>query len=227
MSFGESVWERTRGRDALGERAYLGAVSGFTVYGLVLASVIGYMTMDWKPGILGFLFIGLAIPIAGVFIALSSDHWPISLFGYTLIVVGLGAIIGPSVALYDTSVVMTAFAATAGVSIAMSVVGIVYPRLLLGWGGYFFAALFALLLVRVGQLFMAGFGVSPTVWDWPFIDYAAALLFSLYIIYDWNRAMDLPKTIDNAVDAAVAIFLDIANLFINLLRIFGGRGGRN
>ena len=35
------------------------------------------------------------------------------------------------------------------------------------------------------------------------------------------------ETIQSAVDAAVAIFLDIANLFINLLRIFGGRGGRD
>jgi FtsH-binding integral membrane protein len=46
-------------------------------------------------------------------------------------------------------------------------------------------------------------------------------LFCAYIIYDWNRALRLPYTVDNAIDAAVALYLDIMNLFIHLLRILG------
>ena len=58
---------------AMSERAYISAVSGFTVYGMVLASFVAYMTVDWRPGILGLLLVGLGIPIAGIFIALKSD----------------------------------------------------------------------------------------------------------------------------------------------------------
>ena len=73
MSLGESVWKRARGMSTLSERAYISAVSGFTVYGMVLASFVAYMTVDWRPGILGLLLVGLGIPIAGIFIALKSD----------------------------------------------------------------------------------------------------------------------------------------------------------
>ena len=227
MSLGESVWKRARGVSALSERAYLSAVSGFTVYGMVLASLVAYMTMDWRPGILSFLFLGFGVPIAGIFIALRSDDWATSFIGYNMIVMGMGAISGPSVSYYNSGVIMTALLATSGVTVAMSLVGIMHPRLLLNWGGYLFGALLALVFVRFGQLFMAGFGVSATLWDWPLIDYGAAVLFSLYIIYDWNRAMNIPRTLDNAVDSAVAIFLDVINLFWSFVRIFGGRGSRN
>lgn len=53
------------------------------------------------------------------------------------------------------------------------------------------------------------------------IDYAAAALFAGLIFFDINRAMQLPRTMDNAVDCAVALYLDIFNLFIRLLSILG------
>ena len=48
-----------------------------------------------------------------------------------------------------------------------------------------------------------------------------AYIFSLYIGFDWSRAQVMSKTLDNAVDAAVQIYLDIINLFIRLLKIMG------
>lgn len=223
MKLGEAVWDRAgNGVDTLSKTGYLGAVSGFTVYGLVLATIIAAKTMSWHPeSIWPVLLIGLGIPIVGIFIALRSDHWPTSLAGYTMVVVGLGAITGPTVALYETGVVMTALGATAGVTVVTSLVGIIYPRSLESWGGYLFGALLALVFVRVAQAIMASVGVSESVWYMPWIEYGAALLFSLYIIYDWNRALRLDHTLDNAVDCALAIFLDVVNLFITLLRIFG------
>ena len=34
-----------------------------------------------------------------------------------------------------------------------------------------------------------------------------------------------PKTLDNAVDSALDIYLDVINLFLRILRILGSRGG--
>nr|MCR5618576.1 Bax inhibitor-1 family protein [Lachnospiraceae bacterium] len=49
-----------------------------------------------------------------------------------------------------------------------------------------------------------------------------AALFSGYIGYDFWRAQQFPKTLDNAVDCAVDIYLDIINLFLRILRILAG-----
>ncbi|MBI4119671.1 MAG: US12 family protein [Parcubacteria group bacterium] len=226
LGFGESVWEREgSASNELTKHSYIAAVSAFTTYGIVLASVVAFMTLGWRPAsIWPVLGIGLAMPIVGILIATLSDAWLVSMFGYSLLVVGLGAITGPSVSLYETGVVITALTATAGVSVVMSLTGILYPNSLEGMGSYLFGGLLALVFVRFGQAIMAGMGISESIWYMPYIEYGAALLFSLYIVYDWNRALRLPHTLDNAVDCSMAIFLDIINLFITLLRIFGGVG---
>ena len=54
-------------------------------------------------------------------------------------------------------------------------------------------------------------------------DWIAAGLFSLYIGYDIYRSQQFAKTVDNAVDCALDIYLDVANLFIRLLQILGHR----
>jgi FtsH-binding integral membrane protein len=224
FSLSESVWKRgeVSEADTMSRTGYTAAVTLFTVYGLVVASYLAYRCMHWQPSsIWEFLIIGLGIPIVGIIISLASKNWFISLIGYTAVVVGLGIITGPTIAMYKTGVVITALMATGGVTLVMSLVGILYRGSLEHWGGYLFGALLALVFVRFGQVIMASMGVSETIWYMPWIEYGAAVLFSLYIIYDWNRALQLPHTADNAVDSAVAIFLDIINLFLTLLRIMG------
>jgi FtsH-binding integral membrane protein len=220
--FGDSVWKREGavGEGQLSRYAYLQAVTFATVYGLVISSMVAYSTMSWKMGVLGLIVVGLVVPIIGIVIALSSDSWPISLFGYTLVTVGLGAIIGPTVGMLSSVIVMKAFMATCGVTVVMSLIGIFYPRSLEHWGGYLFAGLLALVFVRIAQGLLMSFGVGQSLWYVSVIEYAATALFSLYIIYDWNRALRLPHTLDNAVDCALAIYLDIVNLFVTLLRIY-------
>jgi len=229
MSFklGDSVWERSDNLlpDTMSDRQYILAVTMFTVYGLFLTSIIGYNTMAWHPtSIWTVLGIGLVIPIIGIIIALKSDFWPVSLAGYTMVVVGLGIIIGPCVAMYKTTVVINAIMATFGVTCIMSLTGIIYPKSLAHWGGYLSGALLALIVVRCIQIYMFSRGMMYEGHGWMiYIEYAGAVLFSLYIIYDWNRAMRLTHTLDNAVDCALAIYLDIINLFLHLLKILGSR----
>ena len=50
------------------------------------------------------------------------------------------------------------------------------------------------------------------------------LMFFLgYIGFDWSRANSIPKTLDNAVDSAASLYMDIINLFLRILRIMGRR----
>jgi FtsH-binding integral membrane protein len=57
------------------------------------------------------------------------------------------------------------------------------------------------------------------------VTWIGAAIFALYIGYDYWRAQQFPKTLDNAIDCSLDIYLDIINLFIRILRILGSRGG--
>ena len=50
-------------------------------------------------------------------------------------------------------------------------------------------------------------------------DYVVVLLFCGYVGFDWARAQQYPKTLDNAIDCAADIYVDIINLFIRILSI--------
>ena len=41
--------------------------------------------------------------------------------------------------------------------------------------------------------------------------------YSADIWYDWAKAQNNVKTLDNAIDSAVALYLDVINLFLRLL----------
>jgi FtsH-binding integral membrane protein len=53
------------------------------------------------------------------------------------------------------------------------------------------------------------------------IDWIVVLIFCGYVGYDWGRANRLPRTVDNAIDSAASLYMDIINLFLRILRILG------
>ena len=66
--------------------------------------------------------------------------------------------------------------------------------------------------MRILQVFV------PNLQNVGFVDWLAAGLFALYIGYDMWRASEIPANLDNAVDVAASLYLDIINLFLSLLR---------
>lgn len=49
-------------------------------------------------------------------------------------------------------------------------------------------------------------------------DWAVALIFCGYIGFNWVRANEMPRTLDNAIDCAAELYLDIINLFVRILQ---------
>ncbi|MBI4276401.1 hypothetical protein HY629_01025 [Candidatus Uhrbacteria bacterium] len=43
-------------------------------------------------------------------------------------------------------------------------------------------------------------------------------LFSFHVVHDWQRALLLPRTLDNAVDCALAVYLDAVNVSLTAIR---------
>jgi len=216
--FKDRIGRSDGGADRMSARAYIAALTVFIAGGLLGSACMASLTYNMKPNwmwIAGyFVLCG-----GGVFIAFASNNWMISALGYILVIVPTGATLGPYIHLFTLASVLKIALLTTGASVGVGVAGAIYPKSVAHWSGYLLTGLIVLILGDLSRAFMPAFGlpaVPPALWEW-----AGALLFSGFIFFDMNRAMRMDYTLDNAVDSAVALYLDILSLFIRLLEIFG------
>jgi protein lifeguard len=76
------------------------------------------------------------------------------------------------------------------------------------------------------------FGIVAIFWNNPIVQLIysclAALLYGIYLIYDTQLVIGRGKyqySLDDAFDAAINLYLDIIQMFLNLLRIIGAVSG--
>lgn len=208
------VFDRS-GSDTLSRRSFYAAIGGVLTWGFMLTALIADRTADWHPGLGMYLLVGLVVPIIGIFMSASTNP-AISFLAFNLVVVPFGAILGPVLAHYNVTqpgIVGQAAGLTAAVTACMAASGLLFPNFYSKIGGALFMALICLVVVGLIGLFVPGFA------DLMIIHYLAAGLFALYIGWDMYRASTIPATLDNAVDVSIALYLDIINLFLRLLRI--------
>lgn len=213
-----TVWEN-HGANTMSRNSFYGLIGMVLSWGFLLTHVVAQMTAAWQMNIWNLLLVGLVIPIAGIFLSARSENPFVSFVGFNMVVVPFGAILGPTLAYYEVAApgaVEQAALATGAVTGIMAITGFFFPRFYSNIGGALFMALLCLLGVRILQIFV------PSLQSLGIIDYLAAGLFALYIGYDMWRASEIAATADNAIDVAVSLYLDIINLFLNLLSIFGG-----
>jgi modulator of FtsH protease len=135
------------------------------------------------------------------------------LFGFGLL---LGLALGPVLSAYakaDPSAVWQAAGTTGAFVAALGAIGYATRRDLSSWARTLFWALLALIV----------FGIVATFVSIPHANviYAVAglVIFGGYTIFDFNR---LRRTgIEDTVPIAANIFLDIVNVFLLLLNLFG------
>ncbi len=202
----------------ISDRSYNLILIGTLVWGLlvnvVICSHVGDVTRYISP--IAFIVLYFISATAGIMISRKSNNAAVSFVGYNLVVIPLGLTISMLVAEYggiDAAVVKNAFLYTMLVTMGMLGLVLIFPAFFSKIGNALLGLLIGLILGEVVLMFM---GVRQTVTDW-----IAAGIFSLYIAYDIFRSQQFPKTVDNAVDCALDIYLDIANLFIRILQISG------
>ena len=158
--------------------------------------------------------------IVGIIIALKSENPIVSLIGYAMITIPFGLMLGPIVAMYTAASVVKVLFLTTAIVVILGIVGAVIPDSLDGWAGPLLGLLLLLLLGYFIVPFAGVFGIpintAMTVLDW-----AGVLLFGVLVIFDLNRAMHIPYTMDNSIDSAIGIYLDFINIFIRLLSLVG------
>lgn len=161
------------------------------------------------------VFIGYIIScLIGITMVHKSKSALVSFIGYNFIVVPIGMVLSISLTQYDPDIILRAVVATAIVTGVMLVASTLYPKMFLGLGRTLTFALITVIIVELVMVLV--FHTSSTVIDW-----IVVMIFCGYIGYDWSVANQYQKTVDNAVDSAADLYLDIINLFLRILRILG------
>ena len=128
----------------------------------------------------------------------------------------LSAILGA----YPTGVVLNAGMTTAAVALAAGVYGYTTKRDLSGMGSFLFVGLLGVIIASVVGIFIQ----LPLLYIG--ISAVAAVLFTGFLVFDLNRVANVRgATEGTAILMAVRIYLDLVNLFLALLRLFGFAAG--
>ena len=213
LGYGLGAGEVTRDRS----REVFGQVMGLVALTLACTALGAYIGRNLNGHTGLFLFIGAFACIFGLNIASSRGREQLAialLFGLGLL---LGLAIGPVVAAYakaEPAVVWQAAGATAGFVAALGAYGYATRRNLSSWARGLFWALLGLILFGIIGLFVA-------IPHGNIIYCIAGLgIFGAFTIFDFNRLRR--ANMASAVPIAASIFLDIFNIFLFMLRLFGG-----
>src|SRR5579862_2333881 len=201
-------------------REVFGHVMGLVALTVGCAALGAYVGRDLSGGTGLFVFIGAFACIFGLNYAAARGREQLAvglLFGMGLL---LGIAVGPVLAVYakaEPSILWQAAGATAAFVAGLGAYGYAPRRDLSSWARTLFWALLALIVFGIVAIFAA----IPHA----HIIYAVLGLavFGAFTIFDFNRLRR--TTMAGAVPIAASIFLDIFNVFLFFLRLFGG--GRN
>ena len=126
----------------------------------------------------------------------------------------IGSILGLS---NGASLIMTAFAGTAGVFTVMASLSTVIKRDLSGMGKWLFVGALAIMIGGIINVFVGSTAMFATIAT------LAILIFSAYLLYDLKSIVDGGET--NYITATLAVYLDLFNIFQSLLSLLGIFGG--
>ena len=187
---------------------------GFLVNWLMVEMIPVEAVLSIHPAV--FFVAYFVFALGGVWVFSRSTNPAVSFLGYNMVVVPFGFVINIVVSMYDPTVVVEAIGITGLVTFLMMLAGSLFPAFFERISRALGLALFIVIIVQLLAIFVLDI-------DRNIIDWVIAVVFCGYIGWDWVRANRIPRTLDNAVDSAAALYIDIINLFVRVLRILGRR----
>ncbi|HWF24828.1 MAG TPA: Bax inhibitor-1 family protein [Solirubrobacteraceae bacterium] len=203
-------------------RTVFGQVMGLVAVTVGCAALGAYIGRNMTGGAGLAFFIGVFACIFGLNYATSHGREQLAiglLFGMGLLI---GLAVAPVIAFYaktNPAAVWQAAGATGAFTLALGSFGYATRRDLSSWARALFWALLALIVFGIVAIFVS-IPHSNIIYC-----VLGLVIFGGFTIFDFNRLRR--STMNSAVPIAASIFLDIFNVFLLLLRLFGGGGGRN
>ena len=194
----------------LSQGAFNLVLGGVTLYGLLanlLMATLGaplFARMNSMVLCIGWLLLA----IIGILLSLFKKLWT-RVLAFHLIVIPFGPALSAVLGGYSGSQVLLAITLTAIITFGMILLAYLFPHFFSRLGG---VLLVELLLTLAAYIITAFLGFPPSIFTVIFI-----VVFSLYIGYDWYKAQHIEKTLENAISAAIDLYLDIINIFTDLL----------
>jgi uncharacterized protein len=202
LSTGVAVWFHA---DHTFNQAYLQAHSG-----LFLVAI--------------FAQLGLVIALQAAINRISTTTAAVLFFIYAALT---GAVFSIILTEFTAGTVVGAFAGAAGVFGGMALWGFTTERDLSGWGGILFGALIGIVVASFVFLFVGGTTFNLILGWGGVILFSALTAFNMQMLkrqaamgFGGNSAVAEKA----AIIGALRLYLSFVNLFISLLRIFGGSG---
>ncbi len=199
-------------------------ITGFTAYGVasspgIISALLSNMLLFWG------LFI---VEIALVWFV-SARITRMSITTATLLFVAYSILNGVTLSIiflaYTMSSITSVFFITAGTFAAMSLIGLFTKADLTSLGKILFMALIGLIIATLVNVFFIKSGMFSLI-----VSYIGVLIFVGLTAYDTQKIKKMLIMADNmseegqkiALLGSLSLYLDFINLFLYLLRIFGG-----
>ena len=215
MTVQSSAGSIALGRDQA--RTVFGQVMGLVALTLGCLALGAYIGRDLSGGAGILFFLGALGCTFGLNIASARGREQLAttlLYGLGLL---LGLALGPMLSSYakaDPAALWQAAGATAVFVAILGTAGYVTRRDLSSWSRVLFVALLALLVFGLVTIFVS-IPNANLIWS-----VAGLVIFGGYTILDFNRLRRAGA--ESAVPIAASIFLDVLNIFLFLLQLFGG-----
>ncbi len=206
------------------ERATLVRRTYSLVFVSVLFTIAGSMFGLSQPALLQAVaahpIISMLMMFAPLFMALKArDAFPANIGLVLLFTFGMGVVISPALYVYGQQkpgLITQAAILTIGAFGVLTAYAFTSRRDFSAWGSFFMVGLWVVIGTSLLNLFFQN--AAMDLW----LAGVTVLVFSGLLVFDTWRIRNQYGP-DDYVPAAVAIYLDLLNLFMAILRIFGGR----
>jgi uncharacterized protein len=212
--------------------AFLRSVYGWMCLGLTITALTAGIVASSPSVVIAIarnsvLFWGLAIAQLGIVLVISGRVQSLAASTASTLFVVYSMLTGVTLSfilfVYTGESIASTFVVTAGMFGALAAYGTLTRRSLEGWGQFLFMGLIGVVLASVVGLFWQNDGLQFVT------AFIGVIVFTGLAAYDAQRlkamALATPEgqTGSYAIVGALALYLDFVNLFLFLLRLFGGR----
>ena len=220
---------RTAAVDA-GLRAHMLTVYNYMAGGVALTGVVAYFTNQMFGQALAgspIMYVLIFAPLALVFFlswridSLSASTARALFFVYAAL---LGASLSLIFRVYTDASITRVFFISAAAFGGLSLWGYTTQRDLTGMGSFLMMGLIGIIIASLVNIFLRSSGL-----DW-IVSVIGVIVFAGLTAYDTQKIKEMYSPMDDgtvmgrkAVMGALTLYLDFINLFLMLLRLFGGR----